>query len=225
MAQIQLIPRSVMENMPWWKTLSPTEQRSVFLATQTLSEEMEKHGLSKLAIGEQLVRLREILEPKKKFCDYLRRNFPTCSLATAYRWIEQYETAKTKLPENFMKVAMSQGYHVIDAEMVELLPPPRTQDRTKIVAYLQRLKDARKRERATREQTHVNQELAMRECFNFLLSRYERLPPQGRVRSQWLEALFGMILSEVGSNTERHFTPIEVPDNFRVVRGRPRNIA
>jgi hypothetical protein len=225
MAQIQLIPRSAMESMPWWKTLTASEQRAVFVGTQSLSEEMEKCGLSKLAIGQQLVRLREILEPKRKFCDYLRRNFPTCSMATAYRWIEQYEMAKDKLPEGFMKVAMSQGYHVIDADMVELLPPPKTQDRKKIVAYLQRLKEARKQERALRDETSVNQEMAMRECFNFVLSRYERLPTQSRERGQWLEVLFGMILSEVGSNTKRYFTPIEVPDNFRVVRGRPRHIA
>src|ERR1700733_7674065 len=104
MAQIQLIPRSAMESIAWWKSLTASEQRAVFLGTQALSEEMEKYGLSKLAIGQQLVRLREILEPKRKFCDYLRRNFPTCSVATAYRWIEQYETAKEKLPESFMKV-------------------------------------------------------------------------------------------------------------------------
>jgi hypothetical protein len=214
-----------MECMPWWKTLAAPEQRAVFLATQTLSEEMEKHGLSKLAIGQQLVRLREILEPKKKFCDYLRRNFPTCSVATAYRWIEQYETAKDKLPESFMKVAMSQGYHVIDAEMVGIMPPPKTQDRTKIVAYLQKLKNARKEERTAREKTNVDEEMMMRECFNFVLSRYQRLPNRNRERSKWIEVLFGIILSEIGSDTERHFAPIEVPGKFRAVRGRPRNIA
>jgi hypothetical protein len=223
MAQIGLIPRAAMETMPWWKTLSPSEQRSVLLTTQSLSEEMERHGLSKLAIGRHLVKLREILEPKKRFCDYLRRNFPTCSVATAYRWIEHYESAREVLPEGFMRVAMSQGYHVIDAELVEKNPPPRTQDRAKITAYLMKLKDERKKSRAIRSEETVDQQALMRECFNFVLSRFERLPQNNKQQTLWLSTLFGTLLSELGVDGDQLVRPMAIPDGFRAVKGRPKS--
>ena len=224
MPSTQLVSRASLEQISWWGDLSAYEQRTVLIATQSLSSEMQQYGLSKLAIGKELVTLREILEPRKKFCDYLRKNFPTCSVATAYRWIENYEIAKEKLPEGFLRVAMAQGYHVIDAEMIERLPPPRTQDRAKIIAYLAKLKTARKVE-VNGTEPAADPEMLLREAFNMVRSRYFRLPEDGRTRLEWLRSLFGMLLSEMGGGKQQAFAPVEVPQEFRIVRGRPRNVA
>jgi hypothetical protein len=223
MSQIALISRSAMTRMPWWDILTPSEQRNVLLATQSLTEEMQRHGLSKLAIGRELVRLREILEPKRKFCDYLRRNFPTCSVATAYRWIENYENAKQLLPERFVDVAMAQGYHVIDAEVISKNPPPRTHDRTKIIAYLAQLSNARRSVRPARGA--ADPDALARECVNLISARYRRLPEDEVGRSMWLESLLSVLLSELGANDDLLATASAVPRQGKHIRRRSRKIA
>jgi hypothetical protein len=219
MSQIELIPRSAMARIPWWGVLTPSEQRSVLLATQSLTEEMQKHGLSKLAIGKELVRLREILEPKRKFCDYLRRNFPTCSVATAYRWIENYENAKQMLPERFISVAMAHGYHVIDAAVIAKMPPPRTQDRGKIITYLAQLKKARKSSISDRKLADPH--ALKQECVNFVSARFRRLPQDDLGRSAWIESLFEDLFSEFGLNKENFLTATIVPAEARTRAFKP----
>ena len=222
MREMRLVSRSEMESIPWWNSLDAAQRRAVLIETQSLTEEMERHGLSKLAIGAHLLRLRDILEPKRKFCDYLRRHFPACSQATAYRWINNYLAAKDSLPDSFLRTAMSQGYHVIDATAVEKLPPPKTHDRTKITAYLARLKAARKEERAGASDADTDPELLLRESFHFISTRMSRLPRKGSVQAKWMASLIGMLLSEIGDAEEQSFRPVVVPKGFRVVRGRPK---
>lgn len=223
MSQIELISRSALANTPWWNALNPSEQRQVLLATQSLTEEMQKHGLSKLAIGRELVRLREILEPKRKFCDYLRRNFPTCSVATAYRWIENYESAKQMLPERFVNVAMAQGYHVIDAKVISQLPPPHTQDKAKILAYLALLKKTRKN--ASSAGRPRDPDTLQRECVNFISARYRRLADDEHDKYSWLKSIFASVLTEVGIDDKHSTLVAAIPKRRKDTRGRTRKIA
>jgi len=201
--------------------LTAEEQRTVLVHTQGASEELAKCGFSKLAAAEHLLKIRDILLPKRVFKHFLRHNFPTCSVATAYRWIESYETAKQNLPDGVMQVAMAQGYHVIDAEMVKKAPPPRTQDRSKIVAYLSKL-STMKREVRTAELSEPNADDLMRECFNFCVTRFEKLPEGGTTRSRCLYSLFGMLMFQLGFGVKQEFEPLEVPPGYRAVRGRPK---
>lgn len=221
MPQIQLVPRSAMEKMPWWSELSPSEQRQVLLETQELTEELDKFGLSKLAIGEHLVKLRDLLEPKKKFMSYLRHNFPEAfSRATAYRWIENYESANAVLPAQYVQVAMSQGYHVIDAEMVEKHPPTRTHDRSKIIAYLSKIKKEGKKLKDTEER--YDPEDVKKELFNYGCIRIARLPNNSRTRANAIVELAGLWFKEFGIGTEQSVSPLDIPEGMRAVRGRPR---
>lgn len=221
MPQIQLVPRSAMEKMPWWNDLSPSEQRQVLLETQSLTEELDKFGLSKLAIGEHLVKLRDILEPKKKFLSYLKHNFPEAfTRATAYRWIENYQTATNALPAPFVQVAMSQGYHVIDAKMVEKNPVPRTHDKAKIVAYLKKLKEEGKKSKESEER--FEPEDVKKELFNRGCILIARLPNNSRTRANAIVEVAGLWFSYFGIQNEQSVSPLDVPEGLRAVRGRPK---
>lgn len=223
MPQILLVPRSAMEKMPWWTELSPSEQRQVLLETQSLTEELDKFGLSKLAIGEHLVKLRDILEPKKKFVSYLKHNFPEAfSRATAYRWIDNYQTATNTLPAPFVEVAMSQGYHVIDAEMVEKNPPPRTHDKAKIVAYLKKIKEEGKKAAKESAGDRDDPEDVKKELFNYGCIRIARLPNNSRTRANAIVEVAGLWFSYFGIQNEQAVSPLDVPEGLRAVRGRPR---
>lgn len=224
MSQIQLIPRAALEKMSWWSELSASEQRIVLVEAQGLNEEMFKHGVSKLAIGEHLLKIQEVLEPKRKFTKFLKSQFRSVSPATAYRYIQNYTTTKDRLPEIVVQTAMTQGYHVIDMDMVEKMPPPRTQDRTKIIAYLDRLR-LEKKVLSKEEGTEDDPRTMARECFNFICSRLDRLPNNSRSRINWLYSLFGMLMTQLGIGEEQSVTPADIPEGFRAIRGRPRIVA
>lgn len=223
MSQIQLIPRSTLEKMSWWGDLNPSEQRLILVETQSLNEEMFKHGVSKLAIGEHLMKIQEVLEPKRKFTKFLKTHFRSVSPATAYRYISNYTSTKDRLPDIVVHTAMTQGYHVIDMDLVEKMPPPRTQDRTKIVAYLDRLREEKKMSKE--EETDYDPRTMARECFNYICSRIDRLPNNSRSRINWLHSLFGMLMTHLGIGEEQSIAPADVPDGFRAIRGRPRIVA
>lgn len=221
MPQIELVTRESVTNTNWWEVLSPQEQRTVLIETQALTEDMVTFGMSRLGIGEHLFNIREILEPKRVFTAFLRTHFRK-SKATAYRIIEDFLYTKERVPEIVLRTAIARGYDIIDAEIIEKMPPPKTQDRVKIVKYLEKVDAVRKEEKAAAPEPEYDPETLMREAFNFIAMRFHRLPNNSRTRMKWLDNLFGMVMSELGVQEERTFAPVEVPEGFRAVLGRPR---
>jgi hypothetical protein len=210
----------------WWSVLSASEQRAMLIETQALTEEMVKFGMSRLAIGEHLLNIRSVLEPKRKFVNFLKTQC-RFSKATAYRYIETYMRVRDNVPDLVLRTAIARGYDVIDMTIIEKLPPPKTQDRTKIVKYLERIEEVRRSERSTSQEPEAayDSDTLMREALNFVSIRFGRLPNDKKLRSRWVGRLIGMVLTELGSKEEQAFAPVDVPDEFRVPRKRSRLIS
>jgi hypothetical protein len=226
MPQIELVTRASVVSTDWWRVLSASEQRSMLIETQALTEEMVKFGMSRLAIGEHLLNIRGVLEPKRKFVNFLKTQC-RFSKATAYRYIETYMRVRDNVPDLVLRTAIARGYDVIDMTIIERLPPPKTQDRTKIVKYLERIEEARRNERSTSQEPEFsyNSDTLMREAFNFVSMRFGRLPDDKKIRTRWVGQLIGMMLTELGTKEEQAFAPIDVPEEFRVVRKRTRMVS
>ena len=226
MPQIELVTRASVVSTDWWSVLTSSEQRTMLLETQALTEEMVKFGMSRLAIGEHLLNIRSVLEPKRKFVSFLKTQC-RFSKATAYRYIETYMRVRDNVPDLVLRTAIARGYDVIDMTIIEKLPPPKTQDRTKIVKYLERIEEARRNERSTSQDPELqyDAETLMREALNFVSMRFGRLPEDKKIRTRWVGRLIGMMLSELGSTEEQAFAPVNIPDDFRVTRKRSRMIS
>jgi hypothetical protein len=224
MPQIELVPRSSLTQMKWWNVLTPSEQRTVLLETQGFVEHRVRCGLSRLEMGKHLQALRDILEPKRIFTKFVKTqcNF---SVATAYRFISDYEQISERVPEPVLRTAIARGYDVLDPEIIKKLPPPKTEDRNKIVKYLEKVEIARKEEKANAPDPEYDPELLMREAFNFVIMRFNRLPNDTRGRNKWLKVLIGMLLTELAGGEEHTFPPVPIPEGFRAVLGRPRHAA
>jgi hypothetical protein len=226
MPQIELVTRASVVSTDWWGVLSSSEQRAMLIETQALTEEMVKFGLSRLAIGEHLLNIRSVLEPKRKFVNFLKTQC-RFSKATAYRYIETYVRVRDNVPDLVLRTAIARGYDVIDMTMIQKLPPPKTQDRTKIVKYLEKIEEARRVERSASQESDFlyDSDTLMREALNFVTMRFGRLPDDKKVRARWLNRLIGLMLSDLGAKEEQAFIPIDVPEEFRVTRKRPRMIS
>ena len=134
---------------------------------------------------------------------------------------------RDNVPDLVLRTAIARGYDVIDMTIIEKLPPPKTQDRTKIVKYLERIEEARRNERSTSQDPELqyDAETLMREALNFVSMRFGRLPEDKKIRTRWVGRLIGMMLSELGSTEEQAFAPVNIPDDFRVTRKRSRMIS
>lgn len=232
MPQIELVSRESLSKEKWWGKLEASEQRSVLLETQALTEELVKHEMSRLGMGKHLKNLRSVLEPKKIFVKYVKSRYgDQFSIATAYRWIEIYENTEDKVPDVVLSTAIAHGYDVISTGMMEkmkTIPQPKTQDRVKIVHYLEKVKAAQKasetEERSVTAFPEYDLEVMKKELINFAGLRYDRLPQAPKVRQKWATEVIGMLLSRFNMKATE-FNPIEVPEGFRVVRGRPKSAA
>lgn len=221
--------------LPWWKKLSNDEQKSVISEGQQLAQSLLHYGQSRVAIGEHLTSLRNVLEPHKLFERFLK-NFHF-SKRTAYRYIAGYENAKSRLPQSILNAAMARGVQIIGdnntkplgiyTAAAERLHPPKEATEVQANTYLDQLEQVRKQ---VRSEAPVNlQALPVgdpttlaKECLRFVTTRYKRLPQNKRTREAWARQLVGMMLSEFGIGTAQTFAPQLVPDNFRVQRGRPK---
>jgi len=225
MPQVELVTRASLINTDWWSVLTASEQRAMLIETQALSEELVRFGMSRLAIGEHLHKIQTILEPKRKFVNFLKTRC-RFSRATAYRYIEAYTKVKNNVPDLVLRTAISRGYDVIDMMMMKKLPPPKTQDLKKITRYLETIEKVRRAERPSQEvDAKYDPDILMREAFNFVSVRFNRLPDNGKSRSVWMGQLVGMMLTSLGVEEEQAFAPVNVPKEFRAVRGRPKMIS
>lgn len=200
-----------------WDDLNPNDQKTVSEETAELQREIIQEGRSKLAIGEHLFHIQEILQPRRMFVAYLK-NF-RFSRATAYRYIELFQAVSDKLPAPVLTIALEKGFARIRPEAIENQPPPKTENKAKILEYLESVEKARKP--VPREESY-DPDLLMKECYNFVHLRFQRLPNNHRTRTNWMRNLVGMLVTELGVSTEQNFSPVAIPESFRVKPGRPK---
>ncbi len=205
------------ETFQGWSKLEPNEQETIRTESNLLMEARHLEAKSKLAQGEHLTKLRDILEPKRMFLAFLLEVFDM-SRATAYRYIDLYSTAQVHLPAPVLEMAIQKGTR-ITPKLLEENPAPVTTDRGKIIEYLTSLKTVRA------EPADKSVDDILKECVNFIGTRFQQLPQNTKTRSNFIRSLVGMLLNKFGIATESTFTPIAIPESFRASRGRPRQQA
>jgi hypothetical protein len=234
----KLVPAEAFAAMPGWDKLNPDEQSTTIEEGELLAQALLSYGKSRMAIGQHLTKLRSVLEPHNLFTRFLK-NFHF-SKRTAYRYIAGYENAKARLPEAILNVAMARGVNIIGeseikplgiyTEAVKKLPPPAHPTTEQANTWLTQVEQVRKDTKTAASAGFVmpapiDTTMALKESFRFISSRYKRLPSNSKVRSAFVRALVGMILTELGVAGPQTFSPTAVPEDFRAQRGRPREIA
>lgn len=206
-----------LEAMPGWAELEKNEQSAIRNETQALNEALYTAGNARLAIGEHLSRVRDVLGAKnhKGMWEHYLATLHF-SRATAHRYIQNYEVTRTILPKPVLQVAMMRGVDTIPAKMVEAMPPPRTTDPAKIGRYLDKLAKGAGPQLVLKPA--ANLEMELRKTFNVVRLAYDRVAL--RHRDSFMERLIAMEMS-LAEMPGRKFEPESVPAEFVVKRGRP----
>lgn len=217
---LERIPHIDLESLKGWESLISQDQQIIQKETKLLIESVYEAGKYRLKIGEHLVKIRDILEPKRMFTKYLKTL--RFSIATAYRFIDNYTGAKTILPSPVMQVALMRGTDSINARLVKAFPPPKSNDVTVISTYLDKLA---KKERGQKEPDQSTlAETMKKECFNFIRTRWERLPADmtKREKTAWMNDLRGMTMTLQGVSNTLTIEASAIPSHYVRPRGRPR---
>lgn len=230
--EVLAISADTFSALSWWKKLSADEHVAVVNESKMLAQSLLHFGQAKVAIGEHLERLQGILEPHNVFQKFLKQF--RFSKRTAYRYIAGYKNAKAALPQTVVKAAMQRGINIIGdsenkplgiyTEAVKTLPPPQAPTDEQANAYLDALEKMRKETRTTATVMELpvgDPNTLLKESLRFVTTRYKRLPTNKRTRENWANRLIGMLVSEFGL-TNHTFTPIAVPEDLQVHRGRPK---
>lgn len=198
-----------LEAFVGWSKLQPKEQQTVRREAENVTEALMQEGQSKIAIGESLNTLRAILQPKHMWLALLKGRFHM-SRATAYRYIDEYQKVAKALPKNVLTVAKQRGFK-IKAKAMAKNPPPVTNDVSQIVHYLEKLERPVVVNPAKTEDT----DMLLRECVNFVRTRFQRLPNNHRTKATFITSLIGMMLSTFGISSQVAYSPMAVPEHFK----------
>ncbi len=198
-----------LEAFAGWEKLEPKEQVVVRRESEAVTEALMQEGQSKIAIGESLSTLRSILQPKHMWLALLTDKFHM-SRATAYRYMEEYEKVAKAMPKNVLHIAKQRGFKIKPQTLVKN-PPPTTSDVKEIVHYLEKLE----RPTVVNPPREMNTDILLKECVNFVRSRFQRLPNNQRTKQAFIRSLIGMLLSTFGIASEGSYGPMAVPAHFK----------
>jgi hypothetical protein len=201
-----------------WDELEKSEQDIIRSETVSLDKALIDVGRARLAVGEHLFNVQEILKPKRMFNRYLTALNWT-SRSSAYRAIDLYSAAKNILPAPVMEQAMLRATDHLNLRRLEENPPPRTTNVVAINEYLDTVTASTPQEPST----DVN--VLKKEVFNIFDNRFQRLPAAGRSRTAFALSIAGMILYRAGLTGPQTVTPVPIPAAFKGVMGRPRRTA
>jgi len=224
-----------LSKLTWWNELSPSEQAEVEDQSKNLAIARVMEGQSRLRMGLHLSTLKDILEPHGVYQKFIKRYF-NFSLKTSYRYINGYNNAKARLPENVLKAAMARGMQIVGdtrekplgiyTAPVKKLPPPVEATEEQANQYLDQLEAVRRQQRA-KDSTHeeplpqIDTETFLRHVVHFGAHRFNMLPHTNKVRSAAAHQCLAMLAMKFGIRNPLQLTPIAVPDSLEIKRGRP----
>lgn len=228
----EIVLNSILTNLPGWDGLEKKDQIVVERETRLLSEDLKGYGRSRLAIGERLTNIQGKV-PKGMFVRFL--DAVNLKRSWAYNQMTAYRNAAKWLPKPVVDAAMSRNMNMLGitdekplgvyTDVVKRVPPPKTDDLAKIHNWLDNVEESRKRIQVRRssriEIVEDDPEVLLKQSYRYVVTRLNKLPSRGRARRAFLEALFGMLLSELGVSQGQTFEPQAIPEGFRAVVGRP----
>lgn len=236
-----LTTQAVFTSQAWWKKVTDAgHQKAVIAESQALTVALIKHGQSRIEVGQHLATLQSILVPYGVFNRFLK-NFHF-SERTANRYVTAFKNAKAGLPEPVIKAALARGMNIMGeqdnkpfgayTEAVKLLPPPSQATEAQANAWLDSIENAKKQQRSVTSTLVAGGEVGvvipqdahvlLKECYRFVQLRYARVAAQER--GEFVQQLVGMILTMAQVKPTK-FAPVNVPEDFAVVRGRPKTAA
>jgi hypothetical protein len=201
-----------------WEKLEPNEQTKITVETHALEKAANTLEMSNLEIGEHLDNISLVLAPKRQFNKWLlwwldsRKRAK--SRSWAYQALAEYQAIKNHIPKPVLEVAKERGVKLSPLVLAQN-PPPKTQDKGKILEYVNNLKPSR-------VEIAKSPETLLKECVNFVGTRWAQLPNNHKTRTAFMRSLLGMLLGKFGVASEQSFAPMAIPDNFKVQRGRPK---
>jgi hypothetical protein len=206
-----------LETFQGWSKLEPNEQNRLTVETQALERAAEAYEMSNLEIGEHLDNINKVLNPKRQFNKWLlwwlKSRKKGKSRSWAYQAMAEYQAIKKDIPKPVLDAAKAAGTR-INPLIYAKHPAPKTSDPGQIQKYLDSLK-------TTRLEVVSSPDQLLKECVNFVGTRWEKLPNNSKARTAFMRALIGMLLAKFGVASELSFAPMAIPDTFRAKRGRP----
>lgn len=206
-----------LEELRGWDKLQASEQETVRQEDAALVEVMNQQWQSQLAGGRNLVAIQKVLHPRRIFVAYLKKRFHR-DVATAYRWIELYR-ANEHLAPAVLEAAIDRGFTAVQLRVIADNPLKGKTDPKSVDQYLDEIVAKAKKSNV---ESIDDPDALLKECLNFVSSRYERLPKAQRTRTNWVRSLLGMQMTRFGMATEQTLAPVAIPDWFKAVRGRPK---
>lgn len=231
-----LLPLDTIRAMSGWKDIDRAEQAELMEEIRGLEGELIAGANSRLAVGKHLAAIQEKLSPRKMFTNFLRAyNFKK---STAHKAVTSYKNASAWLPEAVLTAAAARNMNMLGespeapvgvySNCVRRLPPPDSKDPKKINEWLDSVELARRREIArTRkriDEVEIDEDVALKECFQFVNRRLSKMPSRSKARTLFLERLAGMLLRQTGVSVARTIEPQAPPEEFVRGAGRPKTI-
>lgn len=207
---------STLETLTGWDQLQQNEQEKVKNETIAAQEDRKSERESRLSLGKRLLTIRTILEPVGAWVEWLKNVFHM-SVATAYRYIENYEIVSKKVSKKLLTMALNLGFE-LPARKLETARPPKTDDPEENLRFLERINNSSKGKVIVVE--HPPDEVLKLLLNEFVLG-FKRLPKIPRTRASSFERLVGMMMTQIGITAPRTFEPCAVPEKYIVKRGRP----
>lgn len=204
------------EKFHGWGSLEPNEQDKLTTEMQALERATTTYEMSNLEIGEHLDRIGQILTPKRQFNKWLTWWLDTRKKAKSRSWayqaLKEYQDVRNSVPKPVLDMAKQRGTK-LSVEVLAQNPPPKSTDKEAIVRYLDNVKPMR-------VEVAKSPDVLLKECVNFVSTRWGQLPSNHKARTAFVQSLVGMLLGKFGIANTQSFSPMAVPDNFKSQRGR-----
>lgn len=228
-----MLPLEIVQNADWWGEIEKAGQSKLLKEMKGLEQTMIIGTQSRITLGKHLSAIQEALAPIKKFNRFLQAY--NLKRSTAFKAINSYKNAQKWLSEDILAAAAARNMNMLgeseDAPLgvystcVKRTPPPEDNNIDKINTWLHSIELSRRREiaqtRKRAEEVGLDEDQALKECFQFVNRRLAKMPTRSRVRTQWLEKLSGMLFRQIGVSTIRSIEPQAAPEEFTRGVGRP----
>lgn len=220
-----------LEEMQGWDKLSPSEKRTVKAETEAADLAFVAQHQTRLAIGQHIGRVQEILEPKRLFLVWLERfcRKHDISQRTGYRYLDDYKAVAERVPEHVLNEAVKNGIELTGRAAKKAIKavPPVAPEATKEEAS-QWLETVAQKRKQVRDETKANvltpkdSILAIVRIYN---SQFRQLGTD-RTKRRFLEETVGALLTVTGVGNPTTFHPVALPEGWNAEttgkrRGRP----
>lgn len=228
---LQLVKRDFFTALPFWTDLNAAERQAVESHTRALAVAMAGQAQTRLEMGEHLMGIRAVLEKKRCFRKYVVENL-RFGWRTAYRYMRGYQTTRDRVPDYALRLAAARGIDLVGihperpfgsyTEAVKRLPVPKAE--AAVPEWLEKLEAARRAQNAKKGPSGSSRapEARMIRVYRYTTGQYGRVKEGGTSSAhRWGLKLLGVLLTEFGLPAQR-IEPVDIPDGFKAVLGRPR---